>query len=207
MNLRRLLTRQLVQIAYAETVVSPFLVEHGAEALPHCPPVGVRGPSAVVGHRRGLRELIRGDLGQPRLSGTVVAADTGQPPSAGACVYAYGDSDGSLVAATCIDVQTGAYTIEGLEAGVAYRIRVTSNAPYPFETWLPGGPTFNDAQAVVAPATVDVSLPLAGTLVGTLIYSDGSPAADESVVRVPRRPRGGVWSVHQDRLGRQLDDR
>jgi hypothetical protein len=35
---------------------------------------------------------------------------------------------------------------------------------------------------VVAPATVDVSLPLAGTLVGTLIRSDGSPAADESVV-------------------------
>jgi hypothetical protein len=35
--------------------------------------------------------------------------------------------------------------------------------------WWPGGPTINDAQAVVAPATVDVSLPLAGTLVGTLM--------------------------------------
>ena len=65
--LRRVLTRQFVQVAFAEPVVSPFLVEHGAEALPHCPPLGVRGPSVVVGHRRGLRELIRRDLGQPRL--------------------------------------------------------------------------------------------------------------------------------------------
>ena len=62
-----LLPRQLVQVAYAEAVMSPFLVEYGAEALPHCPPLGVRGPSVVVGHRRGLRELVRRDLGQPRL--------------------------------------------------------------------------------------------------------------------------------------------
>ena len=55
------------------------------------------------------------------ITGTVLAADTGQPPTTGACVYAYGDSDGSLVAGACID-STGAYTIEGLEAGVAYRL-------------------------------------------------------------------------------------
>jgi hypothetical protein len=114
------------------------------------------------------------------ISGTVLEANTGQPPT-GACVYAYRDSDGSLAAGTCIDLQTGAYTIDGLEAGVAYRIQVSSGAPYPQEMWWPGGPTINDAQAVVAPATVDVSLPLAGTLVGTLMRSDGSPVADEFV--------------------------
>jgi hypothetical protein len=114
------------------------------------------------------------------ISGTVLDPDTGQPPSHGACVYAYSESDGSL-AGTCIDLQTGAYTIDGLQAGTAYRIQVTSVAPYPQEMWWPGGPTVNDAQPVVAPATVDVSLPLAATLVGTLTRSDGLPAADEFV--------------------------
>jgi hypothetical protein len=114
------------------------------------------------------------------ISGTVLEAHTGQPPT-GACVYAYRDSDGSLAAGTCIDPQTGAYTIDGLEYAVAYRVQVSSGAPYPQEMWWPGGPTINDAQAVVAPATVDVSLPLAGTLVGTLMSSDGSPVADEFV--------------------------
>jgi protocatechuate 3,4-dioxygenase beta subunit len=114
------------------------------------------------------------------ISGTVLDPGTGQPPTHGACVYAYSESDGSL-AGTCIDLQTGAYTIDGLQAGTAYRIQVTSVAPYPQEMWWPGGPTVNDAQPVVAPTTVDVSLPLAVTLVGTLTRSDGSPAADESV--------------------------
>ncbi|HEU4400134.1 MAG TPA: carboxypeptidase-like regulatory domain-containing protein [Actinomycetota bacterium] len=113
------------------------------------------------------------------ISGTVLATDTGQPP--GGCVYAYRSSDGSLAAGTCMDLQTGAYSIEGLEVGVAYRIQVSSGAPYPQETWWPGGPTINDAQPVVAPATVDVGLPPAGTLVGTLKRSDGSPVADEFV--------------------------
>jgi protocatechuate 3,4-dioxygenase beta subunit len=114
------------------------------------------------------------------ITGTVLAADTGQPPTTGACVYAYGDGDGSLAASACID-STGAYTIEGLEAGVAYRLQVSASTPYPDETWLPGGPTFNDAQAVQAPATADATIPLAGTLTGTLTRSDGSPAADENV--------------------------
>ncbi len=114
------------------------------------------------------------------ITGTVLAADTGQPPTTGACVYAYGDSDGSLVAGACID-STGAYTIEGLEAGVAYRLQVSAIVPYPNATWLPGGPTFNDAQAVQAPATADATIPLAGTLTGTLTRSDGSSAADENV--------------------------
>jgi hypothetical protein len=114
------------------------------------------------------------------ISGTVLEANTGQPPT-GACVYAYRASDGGIAAGTCIDPQTGAYTLDGLEAGVAYRIQVSSGAPYPQEMWWPGGPTINDAQPVEAPATVDVSLPLAGTLVGTLTRSDGSPAAGEFV--------------------------
>jgi hypothetical protein len=115
------------------------------------------------------------------ISGTVSDASTGQPPPTGACAYAYRDSDGSLAAGTCIDLQTGAYSLDGLEAGVAYRIQVSAGAPYPQETWWPGGPTIRDAQAVVAPATVDVSLPFAGALAGTLMRSDGSPAADEFV--------------------------
>jgi hypothetical protein len=113
------------------------------------------------------------------ISGTVLATDTGQPP--GGCVYAYRASDGSLAAGTCMDPQTGAYAIDGLEEGVAYRIQVSSGAPYPQETWWPGGPTINDAQPVVAPATVNVSVPPAGTLVGTLMRSDGSPAVGEFV--------------------------
>ena len=115
------------------------------------------------------------------ISGTVLDAGSGQPPPTGACVDAYLASDGSLVAAACIDLPTGAYTLDGLETGVAYRLQVVSGAPYPQETWWPGGPTINDAQAVVAPATVDVRLPLASTLTGTLTRSDGSAAADEFV--------------------------
>jgi hypothetical protein len=82
------------------------------------------------------------------IAGTVIAADTGQPPTTGACVYAY-DGDFNIVAGACID-SAGAYTIEGLEAGVAYRLQVSASVPYPNATWLPGGPTFNDAQAVLA---------------------------------------------------------
>src|ERR687887_355028 len=74
------------------------------------------------------------------ISGTVLDAGSGQPPPTGACA------------------------LDGLETGVAYRLQVVSGAPYPQETWWPGGPAINDAQAVVAPATVDVRLPLASTL-------------------------------------------
>ncbi len=37
---RSLLARQLVEVAHAEAVVGPLLVEDGAEALPHPPPPG-----------------------------------------------------------------------------------------------------------------------------------------------------------------------
>src|SRR5215203_3866338 len=66
-DLQSLLTRQLVEVALTEAVVCPLLVEDGAQALQHPPPPGVRGPAVAVGHRRGLRELLGRDLGQPRL--------------------------------------------------------------------------------------------------------------------------------------------
>ena len=51
-NLKEAPPRQLVQVAHAETVVFPFLVEHRAETLPHAPALGIRRPSVVVRHRR-----------------------------------------------------------------------------------------------------------------------------------------------------------
>jgi hypothetical protein len=115
------------------------------------------------------------------ITGTVIAADTGQPPSSGACLSAYDLGDSAPVASTCIDPQTGAYTLAGLQAGVDYVISVRSTLPYPTEMWLPGGPTRIDAQSVVAPATANANVPLAGTLTGTLSRFDGQPAAGISV--------------------------
>ena len=66
-RLRSAQARQFVQIPFAEPMVGPFLVECGAEALPHCPPLGVRGPPVVVRDRGDVREPTGCDLGQPCL--------------------------------------------------------------------------------------------------------------------------------------------
>lgn len=111
------------------------------------------------------------------ITGTVVAADTGLPP-AGACVDARSTADDSVVATSCIDAQTGAYSLDGLLEFSTYKIVVRASPPYPAQMWLPGGPTTLEALLYTAPAVVDVTVPLAGTLTGTLTGSDGQPAAN-----------------------------
>jgi protocatechuate 3,4-dioxygenase beta subunit len=113
---------------------------------------------------------------QASITGTVVALDTGQPPSTGACLDAYGLSDSTPVTSSCMDPQTGAFTLDGLQAGLYYQIRVRVGLPYPIEMWL-SGVTRSDADLVAAPATVTVNVPLAGSLTGTLSLYDGQPAA------------------------------
>ncbi|MGC5022301.1 MSCRAMM family protein [Micromonospora sp. DT47] len=143
------------------------------------------------------------------ISGRVLDAQSGLPPAFGACVTAHDDNDGHIVATACIDLQSGAFAVDGLESGVGYRIEVGSGGDaYPLETWLPGGPTINHAVPVVAPAVLDIPLPRAGTLTGTLTRSDGAPAADLPVVvwlsdreeafgRTATTAADGSWTIGQ----------
>ncbi|MFG3298422.1 collagen binding domain-containing protein [Micromonospora chersina] len=117
------------------------------------------------------------------ITGHVLDAQTGGAPANGACVYAWEANGGGIVAGTCVDLQTGAFTLDGLESGVGYRIEVSPGGDlYPAQTWLPGAATSSDAVPVVAPAVLDVALPRAGTLTGTLTRSDGTPAAGLNVL-------------------------
>ena len=56
-----------IEVAYAETVVRPLLVQHHVHALEHRLPPGVRRPAPARGHWRGRRQLIGRHGRQPTL--------------------------------------------------------------------------------------------------------------------------------------------
>ena len=111
------------------------------------------------------------------ITGTITAADTGQPVVA--CLDIY-DLDYNGVAFTCTD-DLGQYTAEGLTAGAQYKVWVNSQDSTYRSNWADGADDFETTTAHTAPATVDASLQLArevgtATLSGTLVdATTGTP--------------------------------
>ncbi len=167
-------------------------------------PVAAAGLAACLAAAVATAAPARAEIAT--ISGRLLAADTGQPPTSGACVNAFAASDGAPVATSCVD-ETGAYTLDGLTAGSGYFIVVNAGLPYVTNMWLPGSPTFADAQPVVAPATVDVTLPVGGTLTGTMRFADGEPAAYVAVrVFLAERPDECCMYVRADGGGKWTFD-
>ncbi|EWT00633.1 hypothetical protein N865_14315 [Intrasporangium oryzae NRRL B-24470] len=104
------------------------------------------------------------------LSGTVTAADTGQPLQA--CVTVY-DLSYSWVDSACTD-DAGHWSVASTEAGVAYKVAVQAFDGKHVEQWAGGASSFENAAEYVAPATADAALALGGTISGTLTRADGS---------------------------------
>lgn len=118
------------------------------------------------------------------LTGTVTSDTTGDPVPA--CVHVV-DPDYNGVGFTC--TEDGSWSIDGLESGVDYRVLVWPNGGPYVEEWAQNASSFETADVVNAPATVDVSLAPAGTISGTLTLADGTPASDVSV---------RLWAVGAD---------
>lgn len=104
------------------------------------------------------------------LSGTVTAADTGQPVPA--CVTVY-DLSYSWIDSACTD-DAGHWSVASTEAGVAYKVEVNTYDGTHVGEWASGASSFDQAAEFVAPTTVDVSVALGGTISGTLTRADGS---------------------------------
>jgi 5-hydroxyisourate hydrolase-like protein (transthyretin family) len=118
-------------------------------------------------------------LNPAAITGTVRTGDTSLPLQT--CVFARSTNDLSIAGGGCTDPVTGAFTIEGLAEGAAFYLEASASAGYP-TSWYDQAPTFHTAVAVTAPSDVDIVVPAAGTLAGTLRYSDGTPATDVSVI-------------------------
>jgi hypothetical protein len=120
------------------------------------------------------------------LSGTVTAADTGQPVQA--CVTVY-DLSYSWVDNACTD-DAGHWSVASTQAGVAYKVEVNTSDGSHVGEWANDARWFENAQEFVAPAIVDVSLTLGGTLAGTLTRADGSQ--DYASVGIDSTSGGGT---------------
>lgn len=110
------------------------------------------------------------------LSGAVTSDATGEP--VGGCVTVY-STDYEYVTNACTD-ENGAWSVD-VEAGTSYKIEVAAYDGRHIGEWAQDATSFWDAAEITAPATVDVGLPVGGTIGGTLNRADGSPAEGASV--------------------------
>lgn len=125
------------------------------------------------------------------LTGTITAQDTGAPLQG--CVNVY-TTDSSWAGGTCAD-ETGHWSLDGLESGTAFKVEVTAWDGVHLGQWATGAADFDTATEFLAPATVDVSLALGGTMTGRLTRADGSPAEGASITIVDPATQASVaWA-------------
>ncbi|HET9654850.1 MAG TPA: carboxypeptidase-like regulatory domain-containing protein [Kineosporiaceae bacterium] len=111
------------------------------------------------------------------ISGTITAADTGQPVPL-ACLVAY-PNDGSFPQNACSD-SLGRYQLTQLSAGVQYQLHVWATGPF-LGQWARGATDQRSATSYAAPATVDFALARGVQVSGTVRDTEGSPVAGASV--------------------------
>lgn len=113
--------------------------------------------------------------GTATLSGTITSDATGEP--VGGCVTAYG-TDFAFMGSACSE--TGQWSME-VESGVAYKLEVNAWDGRHLGEWAHDAHSFDDAVPFVAPASVDITLQVGGTIGGSLRRADGSAAEGASV--------------------------
>ncbi|MDU0315061.1 carboxypeptidase regulatory-like domain-containing protein [Phycicoccus sp. M110.8] len=112
------------------------------------------------------------EVGDAQIGGTITADDTGNPLPG--CVTVYTEAL-DFVGSTCAG-DDGTWSVGQLVAGAGYKVEVSAYDDQHVGEWAQDAASFEDAQAVTAPATVDVGLALGGHLQGTLTRVDGQPA-------------------------------
>lgn len=132
------------------------------------------------------------------LSGTITAADTGNPLAG--CVDVYGASDYSWAGSACADA-TGQWTVDGLQSGVGYKVQAQSSEGMYLSEWAQDAQDFGAATSYTAPAVVDIALEPGARLEGTLTKADGSPAAWANVAAVVPTTRADVGWGWADETG------
>jgi 5-hydroxyisourate hydrolase-like protein (transthyretin family) len=109
------------------------------------------------------------------ITGTVVAADTGEPiPNAN--VYVYDAETFDFVGAADTD-DTGSFSVDGLAEGGEYKVEVGEWNTFISE-WLFDARWFDEADIITAPATVNVELERGAHVSGLVRDPDGQPAAE-----------------------------
>jgi hypothetical protein len=114
-----------------------------------------------------------------QLDGTITSAATGDPVAGCANVY---DLAYNWVSGGCSD-DTGHWVVDGVEAGVEYKVEVYGQDSVYGSQWSGGGASFDEATPVTAPATVDTALAYSrevgdAEIRGTITADDtGSPLA------------------------------
>ncbi|WP_062526443.1 S-layer homology domain-containing protein [Demequina rhizosphaerae] len=118
------------------------------------------------------------------IEATVALWETGDD-AVGGCVAAYTGEDAETAVATVCEPADGAYVIEGLAPG-AYRLEYTgfTDAPDQWSTWEDAHADADSFDVVGGAATVvAVELLPYGATTGTVLASDGTPAAGATVQR------------------------
>ncbi|WP_207556138.1 MSCRAMM family protein [Intrasporangium flavum] len=122
----------------------------------------------------------------PSITGRIVGDDTHE--GVDACVTAVRASNGAYMNSACTSedpTRSGAYAIYGLEEGVDYKLEVTSYDGVHIGEWAQDAHSAEDAASFRTPSSVDVSLAPGGVIAGTMLRSDGSPAAWATVMVEP----------------------
>ena len=136
--------------------------------------------------------------GSGQIDGTITDS-SGAPVST--CVSVY-DTTYSYAGSACTD-ETGAYTVDGLTDGTAYRVDVAGDGVHA-EQWFNQASTFDGATDVVAPGTANVTLAPASVIRGVLTAQDGTAVDGASVsvydtaynyVAGSSTDPDGAWSV------------
>lgn len=127
------------------------------------------------------------DIGDATLTGTLTADDTGEPLQG--CVSVYTE-DQTFVDSTCTG-EDGTWTVGRLVEGAGYKVEASVFDDAHVGEWAQDAQSFEDAQLVTAPGSLDVSLALGGHLQGILTRADGQPAewANVSIETTGDSPR------------------
>lgn len=125
------------------------------------------------------------------LSGTITSDATGDPVSG--CITIY-DTDYNYVTTPCTD-ESGTWTAD-VEAGVGYKLEVQPYDGRHVGEWAQDAASFDEAEVVVAPATINVGLQVGGVIGGSLRRVDGSAAEAASVTVVRAADQSYVTSTN-----------
>ncbi|MCI0687003.1 MAG: carboxypeptidase-like regulatory domain-containing protein [Sporichthyaceae bacterium] len=126
------------------------------------------------------------------IDGVVTDEGTGDPVP-DTCISAY-DPSFAFASATCTD-QDGHYVLDGLESGVDYRLEVLPPGSDLVGEWAFHKTSFEDADPVTAPATVNIPLRHGDRIDGTVTGDDTGEPIEGICVRAFFAVDGGFADI------------
>lgn len=148
--------------------------------------------TAVAGQTTRVDDVLPA-VDEVTFSGTVTAAETGDPLDA--CVSAYVAESYDWAGSTCTNPSgdtPGRWSMDQLVAGTEYKFEVNAYDGVHLGEWANDAWDFMGAASFTGPATVDVALDRGAQIGGTLKRADGQPASDVWVSVEPVGPGASV---------------